>query len=634
MRSTESFVKDYLTEKTEYAIQLTGNWGIGKTHYYKSAIRKIVKETPTIQNETKMYKPVYISLFGLKTIEDISTKIVLEFYQSKYFSGYFRRFRIRKVLRISHGIFKVGLRGFMQVKKFGNLNYHLADLKSIANNTLTEHELFICFDDLERTDSSLSMEDLIGYINSLVDEGVKVLIINNDNAIDSKEYKNLKEKVVGVTIPFSLPTEEVVQSIIKDRFSGYKTYTSFLESNLISIVKISDAINNNYRHLIYALTKFQKCYSEIQNNIISINHELKQQVEDNLWLIAKTSIVIAIEYKASNLKREDEIQFSQNIITFIRSLPEPYAITNTEDKPKPAEGDPKMNFKYISEKYSIDLSDFKFFKSIFNHLINFQVFDIEKFEEEFRSKFRMVDGEIRPQYKILNNLSHGECVKLGDEEYLSMTNEMIDYAEKGEYFPHEYLTVMFYTERFNNAFGVDLVKTLKRLKDGLRISIFSREENTQKTQFSMSLSINMSDENKELHSYGMELFDKAKQERSEDQLRETQKNILKSAAVFISEYNELESFRIYVRTNPVFAGMPIADFVDALTNTDGETILLLKYFFEERYEDKSMLKKEIDTVSNAITPLNDWYDENLDLEKLKSQLIKELTESLNALINV
>ncbi len=41
-------------------------------------------------DNSKKYKPIYISLFGLKSIEDIATKIVLEFYQSKLFKDYFK----------------------------------------------------------------------------------------------------------------------------------------------------------------------------------------------------------------------------------------------------------------------------------------------------------------------------------------------------------------------------------------------------------------------------------------------------------------------------------------------------------------------------------------------------------------
>jgi hypothetical protein len=628
MKGAENFIKDYLNEKTEYAIQIIGNWGVGKTHYYKTEIIKTVKETPTLHDASKNYKPVYISLFGFKTIEDISTKIVLEFYHSKYFAGYFKSYRVRRILRISHGIFKIGLRGFMQVKGFGNLNYNLKDIKGIKKNRLTEHELFICFDDLERTDSLLSMTDLIGYINSLVDDGIKVLIINNEDAIASKDYINLKEKVVGVTIPFSLPTKEVVQSIIMDRFSAYTSYTKFLETNIDSLVDMAKATENNYRHLIYALTKFQRCYSEIINNIVSVNHEIKEQVEADFWLIAKTSIAIAIEYKASKLKQEDHVQFSNNILLFIDLLPDTYSITKTENRQDKLVAEKSVDFNFLSKKYSIDRSNFKFFKSIFDHLTNFEEFSIDNFVDEFRLKYRMVDGDVLPQYKILNSLSHGDCFNLSDEDYLKMTNEMIDFAEKGDYLPLEFLTVMFWTERLNNPFNLDLKNVLEKLKVGLKISIYEKKGNIQWTQFSMSLSENMSDFNKELHAFGVELFKQFKVESITKDYLQIQKEFKESTSMFISKYNEVEDFRAYVRTNHLFSEMAVVDFVQSLTDSDSATLLLIKDFFEERYTDNTILEKEKNTISMAIVQLTEWFDENKETKKLKSQLLKQLIDLL------
>src|ERR1039457_1779605 len=195
MRNLSTSVKEYLSKSTEFAIQITGDWGHGKTYFYRKTLQKLICDFPTFNNANKKYKPIYISLFGLKSIEDIATKIVFDFYQSSYFKDYFYK---KKKLKVTQSVLKMGLKGFLKFSRLGNLNDYAIDIKKIGENALDINEIVICFDDLERKDSSLNIEDLTGYINSLVDEGIKVLIISNEDLLlkKGKQYKNLKEKII------------------------------------------------------------------------------------------------------------------------------------------------------------------------------------------------------------------------------------------------------------------------------------------------------------------------------------------------------------------------------------------------------------------------------------------------------
>jgi hypothetical protein len=89
----------------------------------------------------------------------------LEFYQSKLFGGYLKR--NKKILKISGGILKMGLNGFLNSNKLGNAKDYLTDVSSVGKNVLDERELLICLDDLERRSKKLDIEDLLGYINNL-----------------------------------------------------------------------------------------------------------------------------------------------------------------------------------------------------------------------------------------------------------------------------------------------------------------------------------------------------------------------------------------------------------------------------------------------------------------------------------
>src|SRR5690606_38358828 len=72
----ENVLVDYLNRITNYAILLTGAWGSGKTHYIRNTFFKMVEKTPTVNSGTKKkYRPILISLFGVKSIDDIKDRI-------------------------------------------------------------------------------------------------------------------------------------------------------------------------------------------------------------------------------------------------------------------------------------------------------------------------------------------------------------------------------------------------------------------------------------------------------------------------------------------------------------------------------------------------------------------------------
>lgn len=278
MRNLQNVTSDYLSKPTDFAVQVVGSWGYGKTYYYRNTLEPLICNTPTVTNAYKKYKPVYISLFGLKSVEDIATKIVMDFYQSKYFKAYFSKRLLRKRLKITQSILKIGLRGFLNFKRLGNVNEYLTDIKTIGENVLDTNELIICFDDLERKDTALRIEDLTGYINSLVDEGIKVLIISNDDLLlkDGDTYKNLKEKIIGISVEFVPNVKETLESIIKARYSAYSVYSKYLTDNIDDLINLSKATNNNFRHIIYALDSLHNCYSKIKSEIFDCKNDISE----------------------------------------------------------------------------------------------------------------------------------------------------------------------------------------------------------------------------------------------------------------------------------------------------------------------------------------------------------------------
>jgi len=55
----------YLQQKTDYALMISGEWGVGKTFYYEQILKKIATNTPLPSDNRKRYECVRVSLFGI-----------------------------------------------------------------------------------------------------------------------------------------------------------------------------------------------------------------------------------------------------------------------------------------------------------------------------------------------------------------------------------------------------------------------------------------------------------------------------------------------------------------------------------------------------------------------------------------
>lgn len=66
-------IQDYIKESIyKYAVMIDGNWGCGKTYFIKEKLINILKD----KNPNKKF--IYISLYGLATINDIEQAIYIE----------------------------------------------------------------------------------------------------------------------------------------------------------------------------------------------------------------------------------------------------------------------------------------------------------------------------------------------------------------------------------------------------------------------------------------------------------------------------------------------------------------------------------------------------------------------------
>jgi len=63
-------IGEYMELNTNNALLVTGEWGVGKTYYFLNELFPFIEHKNVPGSQTEKYKPLYISLFGLKKIEE------------------------------------------------------------------------------------------------------------------------------------------------------------------------------------------------------------------------------------------------------------------------------------------------------------------------------------------------------------------------------------------------------------------------------------------------------------------------------------------------------------------------------------------------------------------------------------
>jgi hypothetical protein len=239
-------------DQPQYAVLLSGKWGSGKTHFIEQ-----------FKSEHSSVRVVKISLFGLKSKEDIHKKIVLEQFNFLKPSGAIAK-NVPYVLEKLTGL---------------NLNLSLSDISvGMAIKQVWNKKTLFVFDDLERIE--MSFPEAFGYINQLVEEfGQKVIFLADETRLkDPEEYQQFKEKIIGKTFEiqehfeaaFEIFTDKLKnskeilksnQSAIKTVFeiAGYKNLRS-LRQGILDFDRLMDSFEDKFKKHSTFMTEFIKVF--------------------------------------------------------------------------------------------------------------------------------------------------------------------------------------------------------------------------------------------------------------------------------------------------------------------------------------------------------------------------------------
>jgi KAP family P-loop domain len=268
---TNKHVREYLSyyvslpHSPQYAVMINGPWGIGKTFLIKEFLRRNVGNT---------LKHIYVSLYGLTTIDEINDALLQALYPV-----------------LNWRVSKIGARiGKTVLKHFG----FESDLTSA--DVLTISADLLVFDDLERCEASINK--VLGYTNAFVEhDGCKVIIIANENEITQfVEYQKRREKLIGKTLEVQSSFDEALLhflSLIDDADTK-----SLFQKNLVEICAIYKQSGlNNLRILQQTMWDFERFSHALT--------DVHRQNKEAMTILLQLLFALSFELKAGRINPGD-----------------------------------------------------------------------------------------------------------------------------------------------------------------------------------------------------------------------------------------------------------------------------------------------------------------------------------------
>lgn len=297
MHNLNQIINNYLQSKEPYALQIDGEWGVGKTYFIRNQVIESLKENSY---------PVYFSVYGYNDLNDLKQEL---FYQ--IISVLNSKKNILSPISSVNKKFKKisGILGDSKLKSIGLISdWILESYNNFKLNSSTAGKPIIIFiDDLERLSNKISLKDLLGFIlNELLEKlKCKVVILSNNSEIsEGHDFKKIKEKVISRTVKFKYDMLTVEEMILK------KSKNTFVKNNSLWITILlenqqlySGNKGLNMRTLFSIIENFDFVESILTEDISKLeSDEVKGQIRKSIFL---NVFVITSEYKLGYIDYND-----------------------------------------------------------------------------------------------------------------------------------------------------------------------------------------------------------------------------------------------------------------------------------------------------------------------------------------
>ena len=439
-------ILDYVrADYTDYAIMINGEWGSGKTYFWN---HKIKDKIESLQLNGRKYTTIYMSLYGISNLEEISKKIFIETTQ-------LMDKNLKKYMESHHQT---------NIPEYAKTGLDMANVFGVSKNgDKIDYERFfstddkvLCFDDLER--ANVDVVDILGYINNFVEhDHIKTIIICNEKELATKfkssnlemktfiatylldkqgdlnktdkpmvekirekieyvfdkanDYERIKEKLIGETFEYAPKFNYIINGLLM-RYENNKDLIRFLRENQnLIIATFNKSGTRNLRILKHALNDFSKVFENVNRLYPNTNLRVLQTM-----LIF--TIAVSFEIKAGKITKDKFVNIESNeeykaILVSSRVL-----MDNRQFYIKEFDNNYYFNFK----------SEYRFFKFIESY-VRTRIFDMKALKKDMEAIINTIDTEKLPGYK---RLLTEEYWKISDEQFPGIIEEVLEDVKKGK----------------------------------------------------------------------------------------------------------------------------------------------------------------------------------------------------------
>jgi hypothetical protein len=206
-RTKERLVRA-LGQDANSVIALSGKWGTGKTHLWND-----VKDASADQ---KVKKALYVSLFGLSSVDQIKRKLIESAIPGVESHG-----------GVFDGIKSLFNAGVTAASQHYKAMAALKDLNVLLMAPVVLRDKLIVIDDIERKHAKLGIDEVLGFIDDYSKQfSVRFVLVLNDDQLSTdgdqaKLWATLREKVIDDEIRLSTSPEEAFSIAIELTPSRY-----------------------------------------------------------------------------------------------------------------------------------------------------------------------------------------------------------------------------------------------------------------------------------------------------------------------------------------------------------------------------------------------------------------------------
>ncbi len=614
----------------------------GKTHFWNNKIKKKIE---SMQLNGKRYTTIYMSLYGISNLEDISKKIFIE--TTQLMDKNLRKF--------------MNNNGQTTIPEYAKTGIDMANFFGVTQNEdkvdykefFSTDDKVLCFDDLER--ANVDVIDILGYINNFVEhDHIKTIIICNEKELSTKlkssnlemktfiatylldkqnelnkadkpmvekirdkiehvfdkanDYERIKEKLIGETFEYNPKFDYIINGILM-RYENNPDLIRFLRENTVLIIStFNKSGTRNLRILKHALNDFKKVYEMVNKSYPNTNHRIMQTM-----LIF--TIAVSFEIKAGKITKDKFVNIKDNeeyksILVSSRIL-----MDNRQFYIKEFDNNYYYNFK----------SEYRFFKFI-EYYVRTRIFDMKIFKDNMETIRNTIDTENLPAYR---RLLTEEYWKISDDQFEGVIEEIIEDIKEGKIKLIDIVKIFAYFSYFSrkNLITYDL-KTLKNIFfNGMNIASLNSDycENVNEELGKIAIedvAEDMEDILKHFHMLNEQLKDKMYKEKAEEVMKCIPMKMERFYEKFDKECMEVPIFKYY---DPF-------QLFQRISCASNEDIVLIKEKLVDRVDKYS---REIEPEMKTIKQLKQIIDDYLKGKEpsIKIVMLKEFSDSLQYILD-